>query len=308
MRWLVTGAGGLLGHDLLRRLLEEGEPAVGLPRTELDVTDAAAVRAAVRDLRPDVIVNCAAFTAVDDAEHDPARALRVNRDGPGNLAAACADTSTRLLHISTDYVFAGGATRPYPVDAGPAPRTVYGRTKLAGERAVLSLLPHTGHVVRTAWLYGAVGRNFVRTMIRLERERETVEVVTDQRGQPTWSLDLAEWLLWLGRGTLDGAIRPGVHHATADGETTWYELARETFRLLGADPDRVRPTTSDILRRAAVRPSYSVLAPRGSDKAAPGPMRHWRTALAEAVPKLVEAELNAAGQPTCSLAAARRSA
>ncbi|MFJ7132163.1 dTDP-4-dehydrorhamnose reductase [Streptomyces fungicidicus] len=284
--WLVTGAGGMLGQDVLARLAEAGERATALDRAALDLTDAAAVRRALERHRPAVVVNCAAWTAVDDAETREAEALAVNGDGPARLADACARTGAVLLHVSTDYVFAGDATAPYAEDAPTAPRSAYGRTKLAGERAVLNTLPDRGYVVRTAWLYGTGGANFVRTMIRLEGQREKLDVVDDQRGQPTWSADLAGLLLALGRGALAGTAPAGVYHGTSSGETTWYGLTREIFRLLGADPDRVHPTTSEAFVRPAPRPAYSVL---GHDRfAAAGvvPLRDWRAALAEAFPRI----------------------
>ncbi|WP_449065190.1 dTDP-4-dehydrorhamnose reductase, partial [Planomonospora algeriensis] len=236
-RWLVTGSRGLLGADLVALLRAEGEEVVALGREELDVRDTEAVRVALKDAEPDVVVNCAAWTAVDDAEAAEERALAVNGDGARAVAAACAETGIRLLHPSTDYVFSGRETGPYAEDAPAAPVNAYGRTKLAGERAVLELLPDTGYVVRTAWLYGAAGPNFVRTMIRLESERETLDVVDDQHGQPTWTADLARRLVELGRS----AAPAGVYHGTGSGRTTWYGLAREVFALLGADPGRIRP-------------------------------------------------------------------
>ncbi|WP_020576478.1 dTDP-4-dehydrorhamnose reductase [Actinopolymorpha alba] len=275
MTWLVTGAGGMLGQDVLARLAAEGEDAIALRHADLDITDAAAARVVLAEHEPAVVVNCAAYTAVDDAETHEDEAFRINGLGPRVLAEACAASGARLLHVSTDYVFAGDGTTPYAEDAKPAPRTAYGRTKLAGEEAVLDTLPESGAVVRTAWLYGAHGPNFVRTMMRLESERETIDVVADQRGQPTWTADVAERLLALGRAP----AASGVFHATNSGEATWHELAQEVFRLLGADPDRVRPTTTDKFPRPAPRPAYSVL---GHDRWAEfgiQPIREWRQAL-----------------------------
>jgi dTDP-4-dehydrorhamnose reductase len=278
VRWLVTGAGGMLGRDLVVRLGAERDDVVGLGHADLDIADPPSVRRALDAHRPQVVVNCAAYTAVDAAESDEVAALRVNGTGPRVVAEACASTGARLLQVSTDYVFDGTGAEPYPEDAKPDPRTAYGRTKLAGEEAVLDLLPETGVVVRTAWLYARHGSNFVRTMVRLESERDTLDVVADQRGQPTWTYDVAERLVLLGR-------RPeaaGVFHATSAGETTWCELTREIFRLLGADPERVRPTTTDRVPRPAPRPAYSVL---GHDRWAElglDPIRPWRDALREA--------------------------
>jgi dTDP-4-dehydrorhamnose reductase len=284
-RWLISGAGGMLGTDLAAALASRGEPVTGMDRASLDVTDAAAVTDAVARGRPDVVVNCAAWTAVDAAEASEEQALAVNSGGAANLAAACAGLGARMIQVSTDYVFAGNAGRPYAEGDVPAPSTAYGRTKLAGERAVLSRLPGAGYVVRTAWLYGAHGPNFVRTMIRLEGQRPTVDVVDDQLGQPTWTADVARQVIAL----VHAAAAPGVYHATSSGQTTWYGLAREVFTLLGADPSRVRPIPSSALPRPAPRPAYSVL---GHDSwAGPGipPIGEWRTALHRAFPGLLAA-------------------
>ncbi|WLQ43146.1 dTDP-4-dehydrorhamnose reductase [Streptomyces laculatispora] len=287
--WLVTGAAGILAQDVLAALAHEDVTAVAADRTALDIADPARVRAAFAAHRPAVVVNCAAWSAVDDAETQEDAALRVNGTGPAVLAGACREHGTVLLHVSTDYVFAGDAGRPYGEDAPTGPRSAYGRTKLAGERAVLETLPDTGYVVRTAWLYGAGGGNFVRTMIRLEGRKDTLDVVDDQRGQPTWTVDLA-WLVRLGRAALDGAAPAGVYHGTSGGETTWFGFTREIFRLLGADPERVRPTTSAAFVRPAPRPAFSVLAQRRFAAAGIEPIRDWRTALGEAFPALLAAE------------------
>ncbi|MEU1936415.1 dTDP-4-dehydrorhamnose reductase [Streptomyces coeruleorubidus] len=285
MRWLVTGAGGMLGHDVVEEFTRRGEEVVGLDRAALDITAPAAVDTAVRDHRPDVVVNCAAYTAVDDAESDEARALEINGDGPRLLARACAAHGARLIHVSTDYVFSGEArTTPYPEDHPTGPRTAYGRTKLAGERAVLEELPGASAIVRTAWLYGVHGTNFVRTMIGLEARRDTLDVVDDQRGQPTWSADVAERIADL--GVRLGPDAHGVFHATDSGEATWYELAREVFSLIGADPDRVRPTSSAAFPRPAPRPVYSALAHRRWQEIGLPLPRDWRSALHEALPRI----------------------
>jgi dTDP-4-dehydrorhamnose reductase len=291
-RWLVTGAGGMLGRDLLIALDGAGEDVVGLARGELDITDGVAVGAAVRRFGPDVVVNCAAWTAVDDAEAQEDAALAVNGTGPAHVAAACAAAGAGLVQVSTDYVFAGDARRPYAEDAATGPRTAYGRSKLAGEQAVLRLLPGTGYVVRTAWLYGAGGPNFVRTMMRLERERPTVDGVDDQYGQPTWTADVAGQIVALARSQAPA----GVYHATSSGETTWFGLAREVFRLAGADPGRVRPVTSSAFRRPAPRPAYSVLGHDRWAKAGIEPIGDWRAALARAYPGLA-AGLSASHRP-----------
>lgn len=282
LRALVVGAGGQLGTDLLGVL---GASATGLTRRDLDVTDGAAVRAAVgdwalavRDLPGRMAVfNAAAWTDVDGAETAEDDAYAANTTAPAHLAIAAEAAGARLVHVSTDYVFAGDATAPYEVDAPTNPRSAYGRTKLAGEQAVLAAGPHS-YVVRTAWVYGATGGNFVKTMARLERERDTVSVVDDQRGSPTWSLDLARGLVSLVR---EGTA-PGVYHATNTGETTWYGLARAVFEELGADPDRVRPCTSADFPRPAPRPAYSVLSDLEWREAGLTPLPPWRVALTAA--------------------------
>ena len=266
-RALVTGAGGQLGSDLLAVL---GPSARGVTRAELDVTDEAAVRRAVRDV--DVVLNAAAWTDVDGAETAEGAAYAVNATAPALLAAAAREAGARLVHVSTDYVFAGDATTPYDVTDPTDPRSAYGRTKLAGERAVLDA---GGYVVRTAWVYGATGRNFVKTMAALERQRETLTVVDDQRGSPTWSYDLATGLAELARSDAP----PGVYHCTNTGEATWCDLARAVFEELGADPARVTPCKTEDFPRPAPRPAYSVLSDRAWREAGLTPLRPWRDAL-----------------------------
>jgi dTDP-4-dehydrorhamnose reductase len=294
--WLVTGATGMLGRDLTAVLASRGEQVTGLGRADLDITDGTAVAAAVQEHRPAVVVNCAAWTAVDDAESHEAEALRINGDGPANLAAACAPLGATLVHVSTDYVFAGHASSPYAEDAPTGPRTAYGRTKLAGERAVLETLPGSSYVVRTAWLYGEHGSSFVRTMIRLARKGNPVTVVDDQAGQPTWTADLAEQVYAL--ASSDAAA--GIYHGTSSGDTTWFELAQEIFDLHAASPeggagrDLVSPTTSaayaaGATRQTAPRPAYSVLGHDRWKAAGIAPIGHWRDALHRAFPAMLAA-------------------
>ncbi|RFU85614.1 dTDP-4-dehydrorhamnose reductase [Streptomyces triticagri] len=283
IRHLVIGATGMLGSELCALLAAEGESYAALGRPDLDLTDERAVHAALRALTPDVVVNCAAWTDVDGAESDEDAATRVNGDAVRGLARACAHTGARLLHVSTDYVFAGDDPDPRAEGAPTAPRTAYGRSKLAGEQAVLDELPDTGTVVRTAWLYGSGGRNFVSTMIAKARAGEPVRVVDDQHGQPTWARDVAGRLL-----ELAGTPHPGVFHATAGGRTTWYGLARAVYRHVGADPALVSPQRSAELRRAAVRPEFSVLSHDRWAAVGLAPPRSWADALAEAMPTLTD--------------------
>jgi dTDP-4-dehydrorhamnose reductase len=284
-RWLVIGGAGMLGRELTGLLDATGAGVISLGHAELDVTDAGAVDTAVQEQRPAVVVNCAGWTAVDAAEAHEPEALRVNGAGAANVARACARTAVPLVQISTDYVFDGRATQPYSEQAAPHPRTAYGRTKLAGERAVRELLPDRGYVVRTAWLYGEHGPNFVRTMIELAARQPSVDVVADQVGQPTWTRDLAGQLIAL----VDSGTPAGVYHGTNAGRTSWYGLARQTFALLGADPDRIRPTPSAAVPRPAERPAFSVLGHDGWAAVGLPAMRDWREALAEAFPALLAA-------------------
>ena len=295
VRWMVTGAGGALGSDLVARLTAPGSPpvdsVVALTRADTDVTDPAAVRDAVHAWAaapgdgPAVLVNAAAFTAVDLAETDPAAAAdawAANAEAPGLLAAACAEVGATMVHVSTDYVLGplpGGARRPLEPDDPTGPQGVYARSKLAGEQRVRAALPGAHHIVRTAWVYGATGANFVRTMARLARERETLDVVDDQHGSPTWSADLAEGLLALARSPAPA----GTRHAAGGGETTWCGLARAVFAELGADPGRVRPCETAAFPRPAPRPAWSVLSDASWRAAGLRPLPPWRDALHAAV-------------------------
>ncbi|MFI9638740.1 dTDP-4-dehydrorhamnose reductase [Micromonospora sp. NPDC051925] len=280
-RVLVTGAGGMLGRDLVAVLATRGDLEVtAATRADLDITDADAVRAAVAGHH--VVFNAAAWTDVDGAERDEATPTAINGDAVAHLARACAGTGARLVHVSTDYVFAGDADTPYAEDAPTDPINAYGRSKLAGERAVVRFLPETGYVVRTAWLYGEHGRNFVTTVLGLAATRDHLDVVDDQQGQPTWSYALATQLVALADAALAGRAPAGIYHGTCTGRTTWYGLARAAFTLAGLDPDRVRPTTSDRFPRPAARPAYSVLGHDRWAEAGLSPLPDWHDALSAA--------------------------
>jgi dTDP-4-dehydrorhamnose reductase len=275
VRYLITGANGMLGRDLQATL--EGREVTALGRADLDVTDAAAVSAAIRG--HDVVVNCAAYTKVDDAETHEDDAYAVNAIGPANLAAACAETGARLVTISTDYVFDGEATTPYAEDQPRDPINAYGRTKAAGEELALDRHPGGTFVVRTAWLYGAHGPNFAQTMLNLAASKETWSVVDDQLGQPTWTADLAAQIV----GMLDADAPAGIYHGTNSGRASWYDFARSVLAENGIDPDRITPTDSSAFTRPAPRPSFSVLGHEGWLGAGLAPMREWREALSAAV-------------------------
>jgi dTDP-4-dehydrorhamnose reductase len=273
--YLLTGANGMLAADLRRVLADR--PVTALGRAELDITDADAVDAAVAG--HDVVVNCAAYTRVDDAETDEATAFAVNADGAENLARAARATGAVLLQVSTDYVFDGTATEPYPEDAPPHPLSAYGRSKAEGELLALEANPGRTVIVRTAWLYGAHGPNFPAAMLRLATRGEPFRVVDDQIGQPTWSWDLAQRLAQIA----DAGIETGILHATNSGSTSRFEFARAVLEDAGFDPDLVEPTTSASFPQPAPRPPYSVLDHAGWAAIAMPPMRDWRSAIAEAI-------------------------
>ncbi|TDV36840.1 dTDP-4-dehydrorhamnose reductase [Actinophytocola oryzae] len=283
---LVPGGHGQLGRELAARAEVVRAPG----SAELDVTNAGAVIEAVKALaesaatdgRKPVVINAAAYNAVDAAETDPAKAFAINADGPRLLAAACATANVPFVHVSTDYVFAGDAARPYETDDPVRPRTAYGATKAAGEDAVLGSGARAW-VVRTAWVYGAFGGNFVKTMAKLAAARDTVSVVDDQRGCPTWTGDLADGLLALAARIASGdGPSSRTLHCAGGGETTWFGFAQAVFEELGLDPARVLPCTTEEFPRPAPRPAYSVLSDRAWRDAGLPPMRSWRDALAAA--------------------------
>lgn len=275
-RWLVVGHTGMLGHDVMAAL--DGRDVRGMSRPDLDITDPASVDAALEGV--DVVVNCAAYTAVDDAEDAEAAAFSINALGPAHLARSAARTGAWLVQVSTDYVFAGDATTPYPEDAPLDPRTAYGRTKAAGEEAVRGELAAHSYLLRTAWLYGAHGPNFVRTITRAAAERDRLDVVDDQRGQPTWSADVAGRIVAM----VDAGVPAGTYHATSSGETTWFGFAREIVAHAGLDPVMVHPTTSAAYARRAPRPSYSVLGHDAWAAVGMPPLRDWSDALSASWP------------------------
>ena len=270
-RIAVVGAAGMLGTDLMHAL--SGRDATALTRKELDITDSEAALEVLSGF--DVIINTSAYTRVDDAETDEANAHLVNAVGPHNLALAAAKHGSRLVQLSTDYVFDGTATEPYAEDAPRHPVSAYGRTKADGELLALEHNPGRTAIVRTAWLYGQQGSSFPRTMLRLAADRETLEVVNDQRGQPTWTGDLAGQIVAL----VDAGTPSGIFHGTSSGQATWFDLAQAVFVCAGLDPDRVKPTDSSAFQRPAPRPSFSVLGHQAWLNAGIEPMRDWKQAL-----------------------------
>jgi dTDP-4-dehydrorhamnose reductase len=286
MKVMITGAGGQLGLDCVDHFTEIGDDVVALTHADLDVADEADVVAAVRDDEPDLVVHAAAWTDVDGCEADPDRAHRVNALGSWWVARACELVDATMVLVSTDYVFDGRggvevAPQPYTEFTPLAPINAYGRSKAAGEALVRATL-RRHHIVRTAWVCGARGSNFVRTMLRVGREQGRARVVDDQVGSPTFTRDLAPALREL---AVSG--RYGTWHRTNTGVCSWYELAAATYDLAGVDVE-LSPMSSDELDRPAPRPAYSVLSDRHARLAGLRPMPHWREGLARLIAELGE--------------------
>ena len=288
MRLLVVGAAGMLGHALVPTARAAGHEVIERDIDSIDITDAPGTAAIVAADAPEAVINCAAWTDVDGAEEHEDLALRVNGEGAGNLAAAARAAGARIVQISTDYVFPGDAREPYVESDPTGPRSAYGRTKLAGEQAVAAAAPD--HVIaRTAWLYGAGGRNFVDTMLALGAEREAVRVVDDQVGCPTWAGHLAPALVEIAAGTATG-----VFHAAGGGHCSWFDLAREALAATGS-ACRVEPTTTAEFPRPAPRPAFSVLQTERGEDAVHLP--HWREGLAGFLAARARSTTTTAGGP-----------
>jgi len=270
----------MLARAVIAEAQGAGNTVAALDRASLDVTDALAVMRTITAQRPDVVVQCAAYTRVDDAEHEPEVADLVNAHAAGHVADAAAACGAIFVYPSTDYVFDGSASAPYAPMQPPAPVSAYGRSKLSGEAAAARAGRY--HVVRTSWLYGAGGRNFVSTMLQLGRAGKPLRVVDDQCGSPTWTVDLARMILRL----VERDAPSGIYHATNAGHTTWYGFAREIFRRAGIAAD-VTPVTSAEFPRPARRPSWSVLDCAGT-YAITGAAPPWQAALDRALQQGVE--------------------
>ncbi len=280
-RIVITGAGGQLGSCLGSLAANQGRDVLAFTSSQWDITDPAAAERIIE--RGDVVINCAAYTNVDGAESDEAGAYAVNAVGPEHIARACARAGAQLIHVSTDYVFNGdfgdAAPRPYELSDQTAPQGVYGRSKLAGEQAVLAALPEAV-VVRTAWVYtGGTGKDFVAVMRRLAAGDGPVDVVDDQTGSPTYVGDLATALLQI----VDDRVAGPVLHAANEGAVSRFEQARAVFEECGADPARVRPVSTAQFPRPAPRPGYAALSSRQSAAAGLRPLRPWRAALVAAL-------------------------
>lgn len=281
MRVLVTGVTGQVGGALARATPAEGITLVTVGRDRLDLARPGTIDGALDSIRPDVVVNPAAYTAVDKAETEPELARAVNEEGPAALATACSQRGIALIHLSTDYVFDGTGTRPYRPDDPVAPLGVYGATKEAGERAIRRVL-EDHLILRTAWVYAARGQNFVNTMLRVGADRDELRVVADQYGTPTAAVDIAAAILALLVARRGGAVITGTHHYTAEGQTTWHGLAEAIFTRAEAHWGRrpvVEAITTEQYPTPAARPAYSVLDSSSLDAACPAPRRPWQQAL-----------------------------
>lgn len=271
MKIVVTGVKGQLGFDIAKQLDGRHE-TVGIDVEELDITDIDAVQAFMKVNRPDIVINCAAYTNVDACETNDILAYKVNAAGPRNIAAACLDLGVKMVQVSTDFVFDGETTTPYVEYDHANPLSVYGKSKWAGEELVREILPRH-FIVRTAWLYGCNGNNFVKTMLRLAQTRKSISVVNDQRGTPTFSRDLASEII-----RLIETDAYGTYHCTNEGECSWYEFARKIFELKGLNID-VSPISTEAFGSPAARPAYSVLRNLLLELTIGNHMRQWEEAL-----------------------------
>ncbi|KOS66616.1 dTDP-4-dehydrorhamnose reductase [Lysinibacillus contaminans] len=278
MKIMVTGANGQLGQELVKQLSSSGHDLFAFTKTELDITDIEQVDAVCNDIRPNIIINAAAYTNVDGAETNQELAFQVNEIGQRNLAVAAEKIGAKICYISTDYVFNGQASSPYTEYMNVDPLGVYGQSKYAGE-FLTKTLSTKYFIVRTAWVYGEFGPNFVKTMLKLAEEKTEIGVVHDQIGSPTYTVDLAEFLIELVQ-----TEKYGIYHSTNSGTCSWYEFAKEIFKVTNKDIV-VNPLTSEQFPRPAKRPAYSVLGDLSLRINGFTPRRHWKDALYEYINK-----------------------
>lgn len=273
-RLIVTGAGGMLGADVTRQFSSNFK-VTALTRKELDITDKKAVRQVFKHYRPEIVINCAAFTRVDDCESMKETAFSVNAEGPGILASACRDSGALLVHISTDYVFDGSKKSPWKEDEPKAPLNIYGESKLQGEKRVEARCENY-LIIRTSWLFGLNGPNFITTMLNLSKKRDELSVVNDQEGSPTSTRDLAWGIKMLVMHDLRG-----VFHCCNSGSCTWFDLCRFVFEKRGIKGVTLKPVPSESFPRPAARPEYSVLDTSRFKKFTGRKMRPWQQAVSE---------------------------
>ena len=290
MKWAITGGSGQLSRSLVDLLDKEGVPYIAWSHKDLDVADDSSI-SVIKEISPDLLINCAAWTNVDAAEEFPEKATRVNQVGPRNMARAAKELNIPLIHISTDYVFSGQSRQPWSTDSKTEPTSTYGLSKLLGEKEISKSLDGNFYILRTAWLYGPYGRNFSKTILKKAlTSKDSINVVNDQIGQPTTTKSLAEQIFKVAKQK----IPSGTYHATNTGQASWWDFAREIFELAGEDVERVRPSTSEDFPSNVKRPKYSVLDQSAWSKVGMETMPEWRRALKEVFPeirKAVEREL-----------------
>lgn len=283
MHILITGSNGMLGHALTAALSQQHK-LTGFDRPDFDIAQLASIQSVVASHHPDLIINAAAYTDVDGCETNVDRAFAVNALGPRNLAVVCNELNIPLVHISTDYIFDGMATTPYKEWDKPNPQSIYGKSKLLGEQYVRQLCTRH-YIIRTSWLFGENGKNFVATMLRLAKERDEIGVVNDQTGSPTYTKDLAKAI-----SEIIQQPAYGTYHITNSGTCTWYQFAREIFRQAGIDKVRVKPIITEEINRPAPRPRYSVLDNYLWRLQGMRPLRHYKDALGDYLKSLTEEE------------------
>jgi dTDP-4-dehydrorhamnose reductase len=290
MKWAITGGSGQLSRSLVDLLDKEGVPYIAWSHKDLDVADDSSI-SVIKEISPDLLINCAAWTNVDAAEEFPEKATRVNQVGPRNMARAAKELKIPLIHISTDYVFSGQSRQPWSTDSKTEPISTYGLSKLLGEKEISKNLDADFYILRTAWLYGPYSRNFSKTILKKAlTSKDSINVVNDQIGQPTTTKSLAEQIFKVAKQ----GIPSGTYHATNTGQASWWDFAREIFELAGEDVERVRPSTSEDFPSNVKRPKYSVLDQSAWSKVGMETMPEWRRALKEVFPeirKAVEREL-----------------
>jgi dTDP-4-dehydrorhamnose reductase len=283
MKWLITGANGQLGRCLQETLDAQGIDFVALSRADLDITNSALVKESFNSIKPDVVINTAAYTNVEQAEIDSVAAFKINQLGAANLAVASKSVGAKLVHFSTDYVFAGNGNSPWKVNDLTEPLSVYGKSKLAGEVEILNEYPEKSLIIRTAWLYSPYGKNFYKTMLtKALNSDESVRVVSDQHGQPTSALDLAE--LTVKAVTKDVAL--GVFHGTNAGSCSWFEFAKYIFEIAGADAARVTPVLAAEFATKVQRPKYSVLDNQKWSEFGILPLGLWKDSVQKVLPDM----------------------
>ena len=284
MKWLIAGANGQLGRSLQQTLESNSIENTAYTREEMDISDYTQVQDAVNRIKPDIVVNAAAYTNVDQAEIDQSEALAINKVGVANLANASKFVNARFIHFSTDYVFSGERTKPWQVSDATNPISNYGESKLAGELEIARIYPDNSLIIRTAWLYSPFGKNFYKTIIRKAlNEKEIVQVVSDQIGQPTSAKDLAQLTL----KAVSKKILPGIYHGTNSGSCSWFEFAQFIFEIAGEDVNRVIPIPSSEFASSANRPKYSVLDGQKWLESGIEPLGPWQDSVKNLLPSMV---------------------